>query len=63
VIEQTPKSIEQKYQREALQHRDKIIDAGWPLEKANRLARAKFYHAVFPDEIDPTRPDPDSCGP
>ena len=61
--EPTPKSVEEKYQRNALLHRDKIIQAGWSLEKANRLARAKYFHAAFPDDIGPTRPDPDSCGP
>ena len=61
--EPTPKSVEEKYQQAALLHRNKIIQAGWSPEKANALARARFFHAIFPEEIGPTRPNPDSCGP
>ena len=59
----TPQSIEQKYQHEAIRHRDKLIEVGWSVEKANRLARAKYLHAVFNDDISRIRPDPDFCGP
>lgn len=50
--EPTPKSVEEKYQRDALAHRDKILQAGWSPERANALARARFFHAVFPEEIE-----------
>ncbi len=38
------------YQLRALQHRDKMLEAGWSRDKANRIALVKYPEAKFEDD-------------